>query len=44
MPNSSPLPLAAFEEYMLWDDQPKRPMGIIASLRFAGRLDAGRLT
>ena len=35
----SPLPLAAFEEYMLWDDRPKYPMSIIARLRFAGELD-----
>ena len=40
MPNSSwPLPLAAFEEYMLRDDRPKYPMSIIARLRFAGQLD-----
>ena len=35
----SPLPLAAFEEYMLWDDRPSYPMSIIARLRFAGQLD-----
>ncbi len=35
----SPLPLAAFEEYMLWDDRPTHPMSIIARLRFAGQLD-----
>ncbi len=35
----SPLPLAAFEEYMLRDDRPKYPMGIVARLRFRGRLD-----
>ncbi|MGO9111616.1 MAG: WS/DGAT domain-containing protein [Thermoguttaceae bacterium] len=35
----SPLPLAAFEEYMLRDDRPKYPMGIIGRLRFTGRLD-----
>ena len=34
----SPLPLAAFEEYMLWDDRPQYPMSIIARLRFAGHL------
>ncbi len=34
----SPLPLAAFEEYMLWDDRPQYPMSIIARLRFAGPL------
>ena len=40
MPNSIfPLPLAAFEEYMLRDDRPKHPMSIIAQLRFAGQLD-----
>ncbi len=40
MPNfPSPLPLAAFEEYMFRDDRPKYPMGIIARLRFSGRLD-----
>ena len=35
----SPLPLAAFEEYLLCDDQPKHPMSIIARLGFAGQLD-----
>ena len=35
----SPLPLAAFEEYMLRDDRPAFPMSIIARLRFAGQLD-----
>ncbi len=35
----SPLPLTAFEEYMLRDDRPKYPMSIIARLRFAGQLD-----
>ena len=35
----SPLPLVAFEEYMLWDDRPKFPMSIIARFRFAGQLD-----
>ena len=40
MPNfPSPLPLTAFEEYMLRDDRPKYPMSIIARLRFAGQLD-----
>ena len=41
MPNS-PLPrqLAAFEEYVLRDDRPAYPMGIIARLRFTGRLDS----
>jgi hypothetical protein len=40
MPSFSlPLPLAAFEEYMLRDDRPKYPMSIIARLRFAGQLD-----
>ncbi len=40
MPNSPlPLPLAAFEEYMLRDDRPKYPMSIIARLNFAGRLE-----
>ena len=40
MPNfPSPLPLAAFEEYMLRDDRPKYPMSIIARLRFTGQLD-----
>ncbi len=34
-----PLPLVAFEEYMLWDDRPNWPMSIIARLRFAGQLD-----
>lgn len=34
-----PLPLAAFEEYMLWDDRPTHPMSIVARLRFAGQLD-----
>ena len=34
-----PLPLAAFEEYMLCDDRPQYPMNIIARLRFAGQLD-----
>ncbi len=34
----SPLPLAAFEEYMLRDDRPNYPMSIIARLRFAGQL------
>jgi hypothetical protein len=39
-PNSSlPLPLAAFEEYMLRDDRPKYPMSMIVRLRFAGQLD-----
>jgi len=35
----SPLPLTAFEEYMLRDDRPEYPMSIIARLRFAGELD-----
>ena len=35
----SPLPLTAFEEYMLRDDRPKYPMSIIARLRFSGQLD-----
>jgi len=35
----SPLPLTAFEEYMLRDDRPTHPMIIIARLRFAGRLN-----
>jgi NRPS condensation-like uncharacterized protein len=35
----SPLPLVAFEEYMLWDDRPNYPMSIIARLRFTGQLD-----
>src|SRR5208337_905834 len=40
MPNfPSPLPLTAFEEYMLRDDRPKYPMSIVARLRFAGQLD-----
>ena len=40
MPNfPSPLPLAAFEEYMLRDDRPKYPMSMFARLRFAGQLD-----
>jgi hypothetical protein len=40
MPSFSlPLPLAAFEEYMLRDDRPTYPMSIIARLRFAGQLD-----
>ena len=40
MPNfPSPLPLVAFEEYMLRDDRAKYPMSMIARLRFAGQLD-----
>jgi len=40
MPNfPSPLPLAAFEEYMLRDDRPKYPMSIVARLKFCGQLD-----
>ena len=35
----SPLPLAAFEEYMLGDDRPEYPMGIVGRLGFTGRLD-----
>jgi hypothetical protein len=35
----APLPLTAFEEYMLWDDRPTYPMSIVARLRFAGQLD-----
>jgi hypothetical protein len=34
-----PLPLTAFEEYMLCDDRPTYPMSIIARLEFSGRLD-----
>ena len=34
-----PLPLTAFEEYMLRDDRPKYPMSMIARLSFAGQLD-----
>ena len=34
-----PLPLVAFEEYMLRDDRPGYPMSIIARLRFAGQLE-----
>ena len=40
MPKSpSPMPLTAFEEYMLRDDGLAHPMSIVARLRFAGRLD-----
>lgn len=35
----SPLPLAAFEEYMVRDDRPTYPMSIVARLRFTGHLD-----
>ncbi|MEI8374776.1 MAG: WS/DGAT domain-containing protein [Planctomycetota bacterium] len=34
-----PLPLTAFEEYMLRDDRPNYPMSIVARLRFTGQLD-----
>jgi hypothetical protein len=34
-----PLPLTAFEEYMIRDDRSAYPMCIIARLQFAGRLD-----
>jgi len=34
-----PLPLTAFEEYMLWDDRPNYPMSIFARLKFSGQLD-----
>ena len=37
----SPLPLTAFDEYMLWDDRPKYPMSVIARLRFVGQLEHG---
>ncbi len=40
MPKSpAPLPLTAFEEYMLRDDRPTFPMSIVARLRFSGRLE-----
>ena len=35
----APLPLTAFEEYMLSDDRPNYPTSIVARLRFAGQLD-----
>jgi hypothetical protein len=35
----APLPLTAFEEYMLRDDRPRYPMSIVARLRFTGQLD-----
>jgi len=35
----SPLPLTAFEEYMLRDDRPAYPMNIVARLRLTGPLD-----
>jgi hypothetical protein len=35
----SPLPLAAFEEYMLWDDRPQHPMNILARLKFDGQVN-----
>jgi hypothetical protein len=38
-----PLPLVAFEDYMLADDRPAYPMTFFFRLRFSGRLDRGSL-
>jgi hypothetical protein len=38
-----PLPLAAFEDYMLADDRPAYPMTFFFRLRFSGRLDRAAL-
>ena len=33
------LPLAAFEEYLLWEDRPAYPFSCFARLRFTGQID-----